>query len=44
MSKEELIRLIDSFVNEHGLWHDFKVWVENQGYSMSKLGFPDDDE
>ena len=31
MAKEELIRLIDSFINEAGLWYEFKAWIENQG-------------
>lgn len=44
MAKEELIRLIDSFINEHGLWYEFKGWIENQGYSMKELGFPDNEE
>lgn len=44
MDKEELIRLFDSFVNEHGLWYKFKSWVENQGYTVTGLGFTDDEE
>nr|DAS84557.1 MAG TPA: hypothetical protein [Caudoviricetes sp.] len=44
MAKEELIRLIDSFINEAGLWYEFKAWIENQGYSMEELGFPDNEE
>lgn len=43
MTKEELIRLIDSFINEHGLWYEFKAWIENQSYSMKELGFPDEE-
>jgi hypothetical protein len=44
MTKEELIRLVDSFINEHGLWYEFKEWMENQGYSISEIGFPNDEE
>lgn len=44
MAKEELIRLIDSFINEAGLWYEFKAWIENQGYSTEELGFPDNEE
>ena len=43
MTKEELIRLIDCFINEHGLWYEFKKRIENQGYSMKELGFPDEE-
>ena len=44
MTKEELIRLVDSFINEYGLWSEFKEWVKNQGYSISEIGFSNDEE
>lgn len=44
MDKEELVELFDRFINENGLWFEFKTWVESQGYSVSELGFPDDED
>lgn len=39
MKKEELIKLIDMFINDAGLWPQFKTFVESQGYTLNYLGF-----
>ena len=39
---KELINLLDTFINENGLWTTFKEFVENQGYTLSELGFQED--
>lgn len=44
MEKEELIELFDRFLCEQWQWQSFKSWVENQGYTLVELGFPDDEE
>ena len=41
MDKEELIELIDQFLNDKGMWHQFKEWIEKQGYTLEELGFKD---
>ena len=43
MSKEEIIQIVDNFINENGLWYKFKDHVEEQGYTVKELGFPDND-
>lgn len=41
--KEEILReLIDNFVNENGLWFNWKDFVEQHGYSIEELGFDDE--
>lgn len=42
-TKEEILReLIDNFVNENGLWFNWKDFVEQRGYSIEELGFEDE--
>lgn len=43
MNKEELVQIFDQFLNEHGQWQNFKDYIEGQGYTLSELGFPDED-
>jgi hypothetical protein len=42
MSKDEIIELLDRFLNEHGQFRAFKSWIEDQGYSMSDLGLDEE--
>ncbi len=42
LSKEELISVLDSFINETGQWERFKAWIEKQGYKLEELGFPEE--
>lgn len=43
MNKETIVELFDRYVNEHGQWYQFKNWIEEQGYTTTELGFPDED-
>lgn len=43
LTKEEIIEIIDRFVNEYGLWPQFKSFVESQGYTVQELGIKDED-
>lgn len=40
---EEIIHLFDFFINDHGLWQEFKKFLEDRGYTPSDLGLDDDD-
>ena len=42
MEKEEIIDLLDQYLNEKGMWVDFTEWVESRGYTVSELGFEDE--
>lgn len=44
ISKDELIRLIDDFVNERGLWPQWKAFAKKRGYTMQELGMNDEDD
>lgn len=43
MNKEEIVELLDQFINEIGQWNNFKKFLERQGYTLEELGFTDDD-
>lgn len=43
-SKEDIVRVVDDFVNSIGAWPKFKAHVEKQGYTLRELGFTDDDD
>lgn len=42
MDKEILIELFERFLNEAGIWYNFKDFVEKQGYTVEDLGFDDE--
>lgn len=39
IEKQELVDLISRFINERGLWYDWKDFIEAQGYTTQELGF-----
>lgn len=41
---EDLIRLINQFLNERGLVYDFSDFAREQGYTLEELGFDKLDE
>lgn len=43
MDKIELIEIINDFVNHHGLWYEFKIYIESKGYTIEEFGFTDDE-
>ncbi len=43
MEKEEIVRLIEHFVNEYGMFYKFKSFVESQGYTLGELGIEDEE-
>ena len=43
MNKETIIEIIDNYLNEMGQWRNFKEWLEEQGYTLTELGFKDED-
>ncbi len=42
LSAQEMADLIDDFVNEKGLWYDFKAFLELKGYKVEELGLKDE--
>ncbi len=42
LDKEEIIELVDNFINEVGMWSKFVEWLEEQGYTPDEIGFPED--
>lgn len=40
--KQEIIQVIDEFLNSNGLWYQFKDFVESKGYTVTELGFKDE--
>jgi hypothetical protein len=43
LSKEEIGRVFEDFLNENGMWQIFKDFIEEKGYSLSELGIDEDD-
>jgi len=44
IDREELISVIEMFLEDSGNWYNFKAHIENQGYTVQELGFEDDEE
>lgn len=44
LSQDEVMQLMDRFINEFGMWNQFKQWLLNQGYTPADLGMIDDEE
>lgn len=40
VTEEEIIQVVDDFINEYGLWSKFVDFVEEKGYTVEELGFP----
>lgn len=43
LTKEEIIAIIDQYLQDRGLWHDFRMFIEAQGYTVEELGLKDED-
>lgn len=35
--------VVVDFLDEFGLWHKFKAYVEEKGYTVEELGMKDDE-
>lgn len=44
VSAEELVMLMENFIQVTGMQQPFKDYVETQGYTLEQLGFKDEDE
>lgn len=42
MDKQEIIDLMDEFINDKLLWNEFKEWVYIRGYTVEELGFEEE--
>lgn len=42
LSQKELKDLFEYFLNEKGLFYDFKDFIEEKGYSLSELDMEDE--
>lgn len=42
LDKEEVIELLDSFLNETGNWYTFCDYLRERGYSPEDLGLDDE--
>lgn len=43
VEREEIIEVFDMYINDNGLFYDFKKYIEDKGYSLEELGFNEDD-
>ncbi len=39
---EEIIRGFEFYLNERGLWSDFREYIESKGYKLKEFGMTDD--
>lgn len=39
---EEIVRELEFYLNERGLWFDFKEYIESKGYKLEEFGMQDD--
>ena len=44
LSNDEMMELMDRFINEFGMWNQFKQWLQEQGYTPADLGMLDEEE
>lgn len=42
LEKNELIEEFENFLNENGLFQNFKSWAEEKGYKITEFGMEDD--
>ena len=42
LEQKELISEFENFLNERGLWYDFKDYANEKGYELSHFGMEDD--
>ena len=40
--KEELAELLDNYLNESGMFSNFKEWIESKGYTLEESGISED--
>ena len=38
ISKEDVIELLDNYINERGMWNDFTDYITEKGYTVGELG------
>jgi len=38
LDTKEIIELFEDYLNENGLFFDFKDWAEEKGYTLEELG------
>ena len=38
----EMKEVFENFINENGMFHNFKEYVENQGYCMQDFDMPEE--
>jgi hypothetical protein len=43
MDKQEVIEIVDEFLNDVGHFQGFKLWLESRGYTLEELGFQSED-
>ncbi len=37
LSTEDTARLFTEFINQQGLWFEFKDWIDDKGYTLPEL-------
>ena len=42
MEKQEIIEIFSQFLNENGMFYQFKEFIESQGYSLAEMGLTED--
>ena len=42
LDKEQLAEEFENFLNENGMWQNFKSWVEEKGYEVADFGMEDE--
>ena len=43
LSARDIANELDAYVNERGLFNDFKEYIESKGYSLDEFGMADED-
>lgn len=38
LEQEEMSKVFDQFINENGLFQQFKTFIESQGYTLAEFG------
>ena len=39
LSKEQITEIFEDFLNDKGIYWDFKSFIEEKGYNVAELGF-----
>lgn len=40
---EEIVNIFDEYLNDNGMWQDFKKYIEEKGYRLEELGMKEDE-